>query len=211
MEIRAHWAGRACIVLAAFAGGFVAQLTVGGRDTHAQEAAHKQLRVRQLVLLDDGGRKRAVLAAEPEGVGLVIKDGSGRRLVTMGAIGAAGVEGAGLTVFGPEGEPRLLVGMLEQPVGWGLRAYDEAGQNRMTAGVWPGVISGMRVYDGSGVKRAGFGFGPQGGGIALMDPAGQERLGMGMDQGGGGDFVAKDRFGNDLWRALGEVGPPVLP
>lgn len=187
MRRHKSWLVVACMVLAAFGGGFVAQLLAGGRTVHALDEG-QVVRATAFVLVDDAARERARLALMPEGV-------------------------PALTVLDDDGTRRLLVGELEDGSGWGMRAYDRKGVNRITVGLWKGAASGMRVFDGKGTKRLGIGLSLDGenSGLALNDRNGQQRLGMGMGPGGGGDFAAKDQFGNDIWRALGDVGPPVLP
>jgi hypothetical protein len=181
------WAATALMVLAAFAGGFTAQALLGGRTAAAQEGG-QVIRARAFVLVDELGRERGSVALGPH-------------------------LGASFTVLDDKGMRRLRIGELDDRAGWGLRVYDREGHNRMTAGLWEGAAMGMRVFDRNGTKRLGIGFSSDGenGGLALLDDKGHERLGMGMGPGGGGDFAAKDALGNDLWRALGEVGPPVLP
>jgi hypothetical protein len=145
-------------------------------------------RATAFVLVDEAGRERARLGFTLAGApGLVVLDDEGRR--------------------------RLLVGEMDDRSSWGLRVYGEQRVNRMTLGLWDDEAVGVRVFDEEGAKRVGMGWALAGdnGGIALLDGNGQERLGMGMGPGGGGDFVAKDGLGNDVWRALGPVGPPALP
>jgi hypothetical protein len=175
------------MVLAAFGGGFAAQTMLGTSVAHAQERGDV-VRATAFVLVDDEGRER-------------------------GSFSLVGGMVPAFTVLDAEGLRRLLLGELEDGSGWGLRAYDEEGVNRMTVGLWKGAASGMRVFDGDGAKRLGIGWSLTGdnGGLALIDANGQERIGVGMGPGGGGDFVARDALGNDLWRALGEVEPPELP
>jgi hypothetical protein len=59
--------------------------------------------------------------------------------------------------------------------------------------------------------RLGIGAADNGTGITLKDENGQERVGIGVGPGGGGDFVAKDQFGNDVWRAVGQLPQPAVP
>jgi hypothetical protein len=173
------------MVSAAFAGGFVAQVLVGGPPAHAQEAAHRQLRVRRLVVVDERGTERAVLAAEPEGAGLVIKDGSGNPRMRLGMLPADQV---GIVLTAADQKTQLALGAFESTNHFDI--YDGEERPRFTVGI-------DREHGN--------------GGLAFYDAQKNERLAIGMGPGGGGDFVAKDQYGNDLWRALGDVGPPLLP
>jgi hypothetical protein len=160
---------------------------LAGRIARAQEPG-QVIRAKAFVLVDDAGRDRGALAIGPH-------------------------SGAAFTAVDDSGVRRLRVGELDDRSGWGLRVYDREGVNRLTAGLWEGVSVGVRVFDRKGTKRMGVGFSADGenGGLAFIDEDGQERLGVGMGPGGGGDFAAKDALGNDIWRALGDIGPPELP
>lgn len=168
------------ILAAAFLGGAFAEWIFGGSGEAcaAQAGGSRVVRAQAFVLVDAAGREWGRLAVVPGG-------------------------GGRLSVLDQEGKERLRVGSVEEPAGWGLRAYDEDGQNRIIVGLWTGAASGMRLYDGNGTKRAGLGLtlDGQNQGLGLIDANGTERLGVGMGPGGGGDFVMKDWEGKDIWRA----------
>lgn len=184
----------ASMVLAAFAGGFLAQWLAGARTAHAQEVPAPELRVQRLVIVDPAGAERAVIGvegAEGEGVALHLNDREGRERVLLGS-------------WGLQGPP-------EQGY-WTIAFKDADGVNRIGWGARDdGLGCGGHMTDAEGVMRLGIGAAENGTGISLKDESGQERLGIGVGPGGGGDFVAKDQFGNDLWRALGQLPQPELP
>jgi hypothetical protein len=176
------------MVSAALVGGALVQWLQGEAVAQAQETeTGKVIEVRAVRLVDADGQERGVLGVQPEGVALVLKDAEGRPRV-----------GLGLTsVLVPAAEPYWVVAFI-----------DAEGVDRLSWGARDdGVACGGHVTDADGVLRIGLGADPGGVGITLNDESGQERLGVGLSPGGGGDFVAKDQDGNDLWRALGDVGP----
>jgi hypothetical protein len=110
-----------------------------------------------------------------------------------------------------EGRPRLRLGPLKDPAGWGLRLYDESAVNRATVALWDNGVAGIRVYDARARTRSGYGASADGlnVGLALVDPDGNERLGLGMGPSGGCDFALKDYAGEPTWRASWcTAGPP---
>ncbi len=174
------------MVGAAFLGGFVAQRLAGAPANAQQGAPQPQvIKARMFVVVDDEGREHAVLGARPEGTGLIVND--------------------------PEGNSRMVLGMLpEDQVGIVITSADQ--NTQVALGAWTDT-NHLDLYDGKerprltvGVRRDG-----QNAGLSLYDDQKVERLGIGMGPGGGGDFVARDQFGNELWRALGHVGPRPVP
>jgi hypothetical protein len=195
MEARRSGLAVVVVITAAFAGGFVAQVLVGSRTALAQEGADRELRVQRLVIVDSRGTERAVLditGQHEESVGLTMSDPEGRHRVLLGGSG----------MLAPAAEDY-----------WTLAFIDAAGANRIGWGLrGDGVGCGGHMTGSDGILRLGIGADmEQGTGITLNDATGQQRLGIGLGPGGGGDFVAKDRFGNDVWRALGEIPRPALP
>lgn len=184
----------ASMVVAAFTGGFLAQSLVGVRRAHAQNGPTQELRLQRLVIVDAAGTERAVLGVEGaggEGVALRLQDQRGRERILLGS-------------YGLEGPP-------EQGY-WTIAFEDAQGVNRIGWGVRDdGLGCGGHMTDAEGVTRLGIGAAESGTGITLKDDSGQERLGIGVGPGGGGDFVAKDQFGNDVWRAVGQIEQPALP
>ncbi len=190
------WLTMVLMVAAAFGGGFAAQLVLGGgvaraQDAAAQDAVPGELRVGRVVFVDAQGAERGMLGVDGDAVGLLLKDAQGRDRVLLG--NPAMTDPGGLAY-------------------WTLSFRDEEGVSRLGMGARDdGEGCGGHVKDAQGVLRVGFGAGPTGIGVNLNDENGQERLGLGIGPGGGGDFVAKDQFGNDIWRALGQVDPAPLP
>jgi len=176
------------MVCAAFAGGALVQWLDGGAVARAQEAqAGSVIEVQALRLVDADGQERGMLGVREEGVGLILRDAAGRHRVALGS----------MSLIAPEAEAY-----------WGLEVFDAAGVGRLGWGARDdGQGSGGHVTDANGVVRIGIGAAPEGVGLNLRDEEGRERLGMGLGPGGGGDFMARDPFGNDIWRALGNVGP----
>ena len=136
------------------------------------------VRAQAFVLVDAAGKEWGRFAVAPQGL-------------------------AGLTVLDEEGKERVRVGALEEPVGWGVRAYDEDGHNRATFAYWTDDIGGMRVYDAEGVKRTGLGYGPGGTGLSMQNADGTNIIGIGVGPGtGGGDLSLKHPFdGHVVWQA----------
>lgn len=161
------------VLAAAFAGGFVAQ-RLAGTAAHAAEPGNV-LRAKAFVVVDDAGREHAVLGAHPQGMGLVVNDA--------------------------EGNSRMVLGMLpEDQVGIVITAADQ--ETQVALGAWADT-NHLDLYDGAGKPRFTVGVGRDGrnAGLAFYDEQRAERLAIGMGPGGGGDFVAKDEFGTDVWRA----------
>jgi len=177
----------------AFLGGYAAHLMLDSPTAHAQQAAAAQpVRASAFVLVDEEGRERAVLSMLPDGVGLALKDPKGIERLTVG---------------------RVVMPHVPQEEAWGLMVRDAAGMDRCTVGM-AGDGPGLAIWDEKGIMRIGVGAGgpDQGVGMTLRDAAGTERIGIGIGPGvGGGNFGVKDQFGNEIWRALGEVGPPAPP
>lgn len=171
------------VLLAAFLGGFVAQ-RLAGTVAHAAEPG-SVLRAKAFVVVDDQGREHAVLGVHPQGTGLMVND--------------------------LEGNSRMVLGMLpEDQVGIVITAADQ--KTQVALGAWTDT-NHLDLYDGEERPRFTVGVGRDGrnAGLAFYDEQKAERLAIGMGPGGGGDFTAKDQFGNDIWRALGQAGPQAVP
>ena len=198
------------MMLAAFLGGAVGQWLLAGRAACAQQeapAAPQAVRTQAVIIVDAEGNEQATLGWRPEGVGLTIRGPEGKEQVSL-AVSPAG--GAGLSLSDKEG--RLRIGLGHDAEGGGLFLLDENGVSRVDVGLAPsGNEGGFALNNAEGKIRAGIGMGPQGVGVSLRDDEGNERLGMGLGEGGGGDFVARDQSGNEIWRALGAVAPEPLP
>lgn len=185
MKAKRDWLIVAGMLAAAFLGGAFAQWAFSGGVTYAAEARPQFISAQGFVLVDADGNQRAVLGALPEGVGLVLKD--------------------------EEGRERLVLGNVTMPhvplqASWGLVVRDETGTDRCALGLADGA--GMAAWDPQGTMRIAIGEGPAGVGIGLMDAEGNDRVGIGLGPGvSGGNFVAKDQFGNNVWQALGRVEP----
>jgi len=160
-------------------------------------------------LLFDGAAARAatqptVPAAAQEGqimraYGFVVVDEHGKELARLGVSEKGQV---GLTVFDAKDKTRLRIGALEEPTGYGMRAYDAEGHNRATFAHWTDGTGGLRVFDAEGVKRIGLGSAAYGSGLSMQNAAGTNIVGIGVGPGaGGGDLTLKHPDGHEVWRA----------
>lgn len=162
------------VVLAAFAGGFAAQLLVQWESV-AEAAGEKIVKAKAFVVVDEAGREVVLLGSRPDGAGLLVRDGEQKDRMVLGML----PEGQfGLVINSPEGNTQVALGAWEKTNHMDL--YDAERRPRFTVGV---------ARDGSG------------GGLAFYDRRKAERLAIGMGPGGGGDFVIKNGEGEDLWRA----------
>jgi hypothetical protein len=205
MLIARHWV----VVVGIIALGTGAVLYQGrARNAAGAQQGGQVLRVQQIVLVDAEGKERGILGVMPGGTGLVIKDAEGNDRVLVGMVEGMG---SGLLVRDADGADRVIAAEMGDG-SFGVGLMDQNGAPRFGVGLSAdGENCGMGISDLSGAERFSLGIGATGVGLTLKDEGGVERLGMGMGPGGGGDFVAKDGMGNDVWRALGEVGPERLP
>ena len=167
-------------VVAAFAGGAVAQWVLTGCVTPRAQAAAETgaIRTQSVILVDAAGNERGMLGMTANGPALLLKDDQGHPRIMLGNTGGA-------------------------EASWSLELMDAKGGDRFACGVrTDDSESGMGITDANGVLRVGLGCASYGVGLSLDDAKGTERLGMGLGPGvGGGDFVMKDAQGKDLWRA----------
>lgn len=197
------------MVLAAVAGGAISHWLLCGRGAFAQEpgGAPQVLRAQALVIVDAEGKERLMLGVRPEGAGILVRGPDGKEQVVLGVTPKGG---AGLSLNDTEGKQRIGLGFDAE--GGGLFLMDANGVSRVDVGLSPDSQEGGFALNGAnGDSRVSIGMGPQNVGVTLCDDEGKDRLGLGLGPGGGGDFYAKDHLGNNVWRALGQVGPPAVP
>jgi len=200
MQSRMRWLTVVGVLGMAFLGGAVSHWMLTGRSVEAQEEA-KVVRAQAVVIVDAEGNERCVLGVLPKAVGLTIKDAQGKERLTLGATSEGGT---GLSLNDTAGKQRIGLGFDAE--GSGLFLLDSKGVSRVDVGLAPdGSEGGLSLNGANGKSRGAIGMGKEGVGLSLRDDNGVERLGAGLGPGGGGDFVAKDADGNDIWRALGNV------
>jgi hypothetical protein len=196
-------------LLAAFAGGFVAQVAVGGRPAAAQDAqAPAAVQARAFAVVDADGRERGRLGLTDDGgVGLTLSDAEGRRRLALGSPTLADPAKVRwvLSLWDDKGTYRVLIAARDDGAGAGFGVWDANGTARFGLGAAPNG-GGFSIWDAAGVERAGIGEGPTGVGISAMDDTGQRRIVMGVGPDGEPSLVASDAGGNELWRA--PIAPP---
>jgi len=111
----------------------------------AQSNISPEIRARQIVLIDEKGKPRCILAMGKEGPGLALSDENGemRSLLRIDA------DGAGLSLYDENGKPRAVL---------------DADRNG----------SGLALYDETGKPRAGLFVGKDGPKLTLFDKKGKE-------------------------------------
>jgi hypothetical protein len=169
------------VLLGALLGGAAAQWASNASVARAQQRPSAgAVRATVFVLVGADGENQAVLEATADGPVLRMKDGRGNERLALGR-----------------------VPMLHAPTepAWGMVVRDHIEVDRCAVGAAPG--GGLAVWDGHGTMRLGLGGGEAGRGVglSLCDEEGDQRIGVGVGPGGGGDFVVKDRLGQDVWRA----------
>lgn len=192
MKGRMGWAVGASMVLAAFGGGFFAQVVLGGRAVHAQGEG-QVVRATAFVLVNAEGTELAALRPSADGPQLTMKGPGGHEMAVMGAV---------------------RMPHTPEAVSWGMLLRDEEDRDRFVVGRAGDGGGGLACWDEDGTIRVALGGGTLelGCGLTLSDSAGTNRLGAGVGPGvGGANFGISDRFGNEIWRALGDIGPPALP
>jgi hypothetical protein len=202
-------------LIAAFAGGFAAQVVVGARPVAAQEQqAPAEVRAQAFAVVDADGRDRGRLGlAEDGGVGLTLSDAEGRRRLALGSPTMADPAKVRwvLSLWDQKGTYRVLIAARDDGAGAGLGVWDANGTARFGLGA-AAEGGGFSLRDAAGVERAAMGEGPTGVGISALDETGQIRVVMGVGPDGAPSLVARDDQGNDLWRApIAPAQPEALP
>ena len=137
-------------VIAAFAGGFVAQSLMGGRTARAQEAAAPTvMKAGAFVVVDAQGRERGRLAVQDDGVGLTLSDAEGRRRLALGSPSVADPERVRwvLSLYDRKGTYRVLLAARED--GEGNSGQEIHGRLR------PGVLGALGSGSGVPLCRPG--------------------------------------------------------
>ena len=102
-----------------------------GGNIAAQSNTAPEIRARQIVLVDENGKPRCIIAMGKEGPGLALSDDNGE----MRSIFRLDAEGVRLSLYGEKGAPRAVLDVDKD--GSGLALYDENGKPR--AGLFLGV------------------------------------------------------------------------
>ena len=179
------------VLAAAFLGGATVQFLAVGGTVHAQ----------------DGGQVIQATA-------FVLVDAERTELAAL----RTSADGPQLTMKGPGGHEMAVVGAVRMPhtpesVSWGMLLRDEEDRDRFVVGRAGDGGGGLACWDEDGTMRVALGGGTldQGCGLGLNDAAGVKRLGAGVAPGGGANFGISDAFGNEIWKAVGQMQMPELP
>ncbi len=119
--------GMVCLlVAAAFAGGFVAQWTLGCRTVGAADVAGAGVvRAREFIVVDGAGKEQVILGSDADCTGLVVRDA--------------------------QAAPRLLLGLLpEKQVGLVINNAEQ--KTQVALGAWE-KANRLALYDGIGNRR----------------------------------------------------------
>ncbi len=184
MTVKRYSMGMACLlVTAAFAGGFVAQWTLGCRTVGAADVAGAGVvRAREFVVVDGAGKEQVVLGSDSGCTGLVVKDA--------------------------QAAPRLLMGLMpEKQVG--LVINSAAQEKQVALGAWK-QANRLALYDGIGNRRIAAEVDREAGSsdLYLSDEDHVPRVSMELGPRGGGDFVLRSYAGTDVWRASQQMSGP---
>ena len=115
-------------------------------DIAAKSDFTPEIRTRQVVLVDENGKPRCILAMGKEGPGLALSDENGE----MRSILRIDTDGARLSLYDDKGEPRAVLDAVKDG-------------------------SGLALYDQNGKSRAGFFVGTEGPKLTLFDSNGKEQ------------------------------------
>lgn len=157
------------MLFASFAGGAAWQWLAGPALATAQDAdtvsnTPDELRVHNLLIVDEEGRVRAQIGVAPDGsAGFVIKDTAGTDRILLGgtpdetdwsvsvhdaagqhgaSMGVSSVEGVGVSLMMPGGKTEFSFGVTPDGKGTGLELTDQNGTGRITLGTgteWTGI------------------------------------------------------------------------
>ncbi len=192
MGHRLSWLTTLGVLMAAFLGGATVQFMMGGGTVHAQDAG-QVVQATAFVLVNAEGVELAALRLSADGPQLTMKGPGGHEMAVMGAV---------------------RMPHTPETVSWGMLLRDEEDRDRFVVGRAGDGGGGLACWDEAGTIRLALGGGTreQGSGLALNDTAGMTRLGIGVGPGvGGADVGIHDQFGNEIWRAVGQIALPALP
>jgi hypothetical protein len=178
------------MVAAALGGGAAIQWLAGGSGVNAagpaaRPDAAQSVRVRELVLIDDAGKQRAVLGVSADGPQLAFQDSDGKNRIILGQ------------------KPRAADQWAQDKSQWCLSLIDAKGNDRVLAHVYhEGGGSGLKVGDQNGKVRYSVGYVNDGnGGVSMFDTEGRLRFGIGMPPDKGYSINFRDEDNKVIWSA----------